>query len=91
MRSGKRTVIISLDDGTGVIDTAFFDEAQNQTGSGLFTARTIIIHGHTQRTGETGISVQTDEAYDLKQIWNDWMRTVAVEARSEIFQYPPRA
>ncbi|WP_346728396.1 hypothetical protein [Microbacterium lacticum] len=34
MRSGKRTVFISLDDGTGCIDTAFFEEAQQQAASG---------------------------------------------------------
>lgn len=74
MRSGKRTVFISLDDGTGVIDTAFFDEAQHMTASDLFTARTMLIHGRTRRTGERGISVHADEARDLHQVWSEWVR-----------------
>lgn len=72
MRSGKRTVFISLDDGTGCIDTAFFEEAQQQAASGLFTARMMTIRGRTRRTGERGISIQAEEALDLKQIWHDW-------------------
>ncbi|MGP5390272.1 DNA polymerase III subunit alpha [Glutamicibacter arilaitensis] len=74
MRSGKRTVFISLDDGTGCIDTAFFEEAQQQAASGLFTARTMTIRGRTRRTGERGVSVQAEEAYDLSQAWQDWRR-----------------
>ncbi|MDO5617611.1 DNA polymerase III subunit alpha [Kocuria sp.] len=74
MRSGKRTVFISLDDGTGCIDAAFFDEAQKQSASVLFTARMMTIRGRTRRTGERGVSVQAEEALDLKQIWQDWRR-----------------
>lgn len=72
MRSGKRTVFISLDDGTGCIDTTFFEEAQQQAASRLFTARMMIIHGRTRRSGENGISIQANQAHDLKQIWSEW-------------------
>nr|WP_284711072.1 tRNA lysidine(34) synthetase TilS [Brevibacterium sp. XM4083] len=74
MRSGRRTVFISLDDGTGCIDATFFEEAQQQAASRLFTARMMTIRGRTRRTGERGVSLQADEARDLKQIWQDWKR-----------------
>lgn len=74
MRSGKRTAFISLDDGTGCIDTAFFEEAQQRAAAGLFTARMMTIRGRTRRTGERGVSVQAEEALDLEQIWQDWNR-----------------
>ncbi|AXR73390.1 MULTISPECIES: OB-fold nucleic acid binding domain-containing protein [Auritidibacter] len=86
MRSGQRTVFISLDDSTGIIDVVFFDEAQGKARSGLFTANMMSIHGHTRRTGDLSISVQADEAHDLRSIWNDWVRTAAARTRPKAFQ-----
>ncbi|NLS08691.1 DNA polymerase III subunit alpha [Nesterenkonia sp. MY13] len=72
MRSGKRTVFISLDDGTGCADTAFFEEAQQQAGPLLFGTQLMVIRGRTRRTGDRGVSIQAEEAWDLKQMWNTW-------------------
>ena len=72
MRSGKRTVFISLDDGTGCADTAFFEEAQQQAGPLLFGTQLMIIRGRTRRTGERGVSIQAEEAWDLKVAWREW-------------------
>ncbi|MGO1851903.1 MAG: DNA polymerase III subunit alpha [Microbacteriaceae bacterium] len=77
MRSGGRVVFISLDDGSGVVDTAFFDEAQQQASSGLFTAKLMLIRGRTRRTGDRGVSVQAEEAHDLGRLWEDWRRAWA--------------
>lgn len=74
MRSGKRTVFISVDDGTGCVDATFFTEAQQQTGSALFTTRMLLIRGRTRRTGQRGMSLQAEEARDLKQTWLEWQR-----------------
>lgn len=74
MRSGKRTVFISLEDATGCADTTFFEEAQQQAGPLLFGTRFMIIKGRTRRTGHRGISIQAEEAWDLKQAWTDWTR-----------------
>lgn len=75
MRSGKRTVFISLDDGTGCIDIALFEEAQQQAGPALFAAKLMVVQGRTRRTGERGISLQAGQAHDLKQLWREWRRT----------------
>ncbi|GAA4832439.1 DNA polymerase III subunit alpha [Garicola koreensis] len=72
MRSGKRTVFISLDDGTGCADTAFFEEAQQQAGPLLFGTQLMIIRGRTRRAGERGVSVHAEEAWDLKVAWREW-------------------
>lgn len=84
MRSGRRTVFISLDDGTGCADTVFFDEAQQQTGPLLFGTQLMIIRGRTRRTGERGISIQAEEAWDLKVAWREWSQQ-AVSAHGEGF------
>lgn len=84
MRSGKRTVFISLDDGTGCADTTFFEQAQQQAGPLLFGTQLMIIRGRTRRTGERGVSIQAEEAWDLKAAWREWSQQVA-QAHGEGF------
>ncbi|WP_343317468.1 DNA polymerase III subunit alpha [Arthrobacter sp. TMP15] len=66
MRGGKRVVFISIDDGTGCVDTTFFTEAQEKSGPLLFGTRILLIRGLTRRTGPRGITVQALEAWDLQ-------------------------
>jgi error-prone DNA polymerase len=72
MRSGKRVVFISLDDGTGCADATFFDEAQRRCSSLLFQNRLLLISGKTRRTGVRGVSVLAENAWDLRQLWLEW-------------------
>ncbi|GAA4473118.1 DNA polymerase III subunit alpha [Enteractinococcus fodinae] len=65
MRSGNRVVFISIDDGTGVVDTSFFAQAQHATGDILFSARLMLIEGTTRRTGTRGITLQAIRAWDM--------------------------
>jgi error-prone DNA polymerase len=74
MRTGKRVVFISVDDGTGVADATFFTEAQNHAGKVLFGTKLLLIQGKTRRTGARGISVQAENAWDLKALWLEWQR-----------------
>jgi error-prone DNA polymerase len=69
MRSGKRVVFISLDDGTGCSDSTFFNEAQERSGPLLFGTKLMLIRGRTRRTGARGVSLQAEEAFDLRQAW----------------------
>ena len=72
MRSGKRVVFISVDDGTGCADATFFEDAQQATGEALFGTPLLVIRGNVRRTGERGVSVQAESAQDLKQLWEVW-------------------
>ncbi len=72
MRSGKRVVFISLDDGTGCADATFFDDAQRRCASLLFQNRLLLISGKTRRTGVRGVSILAENAWDLRQLWRDW-------------------
>ncbi len=81
MRSGKRVVFISLDDGTGCADATFFEEAQNATGPLLFGTKYLVIRGRTRRTGERGISIEADRAWDLRELWAQYRQfRTSVEA-----------
>ena len=66
MRNGKRVVFLSLDDGTGCVDCAFFTEAQHQSGPLLFATSLLLVEGYTRRTGPAGISIQATRAWDLQ-------------------------
>ena len=72
MRSGKRVVFISLDDGSGCADATFFDEAQRRASQVLFQNRLLLISGKTRRTGVRGVSVLAENAWDLRQLWSQW-------------------
>jgi error-prone DNA polymerase len=68
MRGGKRVVFISVDDGTGCVDSVFFSEAQEKAGPLLFGTRLLLIRGITRRTGPRGISLSADMAWDLTEL-----------------------
>jgi error-prone DNA polymerase len=74
MRSGKRVVFISLDDGTGCSDSTFFDEAQSRCSHILFNNRLLLIAGKTRRTGVRGVSVMAENAWDLREMWEQWIK-----------------
>ncbi|MDR1710909.1 MAG: DNA polymerase III subunit alpha [Propionibacteriaceae bacterium] len=77
MRSGKRVVFISLDDGSGCADCTFFEDAQELAGPLLFGTKLLVIAGRTRRTGVRGVSIQAENAWDLKELWNARQRQVS--------------
>jgi error-prone DNA polymerase len=72
MRSGKRVVFITLDDGFGCSDSTFFDEAQSRSSHILFNNRLLVISGKTRRTGVNGVSIMAENAWDVRELWNQW-------------------
>lgn len=72
MRSGKRVVFISLEDGTGCADATFFDEAQQRASNVMFSSRLLLISGKVRRTGVRGVSVLAENAWDLKTVYAQW-------------------
>jgi error-prone DNA polymerase len=74
MRSGKRVVFISLDDGTGCSDSTFFDDAQARCSHILFNNRLLLISGKTRRTGVRGVSIMAENAWDLREMWQQWVK-----------------
>jgi len=72
MRSGKRVVFLTLDDGFGCSDATFFEEAQKRSSQILFNNRLLLIAGKTRRTGVRGVSIMAENAWDLRALWNQW-------------------
>jgi error-prone DNA polymerase len=74
MRSGKRVVFVSLDDGSGCSDSTFFDEAQKRCSHILFNTRLLLISGKTRRTGVRGVSIMAENAWNLRDLWQQWLQ-----------------
>ncbi len=72
MRSGKRVVFVSLDDGYGCSDSTFFDDAQARCSHVLFNTKLLLIAGKTRRTGVRGVSIMAENAWDLRELWQQW-------------------
>jgi error-prone DNA polymerase len=72
MRSGKRVVFISLDDGSGCSDSTFFEDAQKRCSQLLFNTRLMLIGGKVRRTGIKGVSVLAENAWRLDELWDQW-------------------
>lgn len=86
MRSGKRVVFISLDDGTGCSDSTFFEDAQARCSHILFNSKLLVIAGKTRRTGVRGVSLMAENAWNLDELWRNWIAQdglVSVEDREQ--------
>jgi error-prone DNA polymerase len=80
MRSGKRVVFVSMDDGSGCADATFFDDAQARCSHVLFNTRLMVIAGKTRRTGVRGVSVMAENAWDLKELHKQWLQKRQTQA-----------
>ncbi|WP_228488882.1 DNA polymerase III subunit alpha [Raineyella fluvialis] len=65
IRSGRRVVFLSLDDGTGPVDTTFFEDAQGPFTSTVFNGWLLLVRGVIRRTGLRGVSVRATGCWDL--------------------------
>jgi len=83
MRSGKRVVFVTLDDGHGCSDSTFFDEAQQRCSNILFNNKLLVIAGKTRRTGVKGVSLMAENAWDLKELWAIWQQQKAQQRNSQ--------
>jgi error-prone DNA polymerase len=65
MRSGRRTVFVTLDAGTGLTNLVFFPDAQERIKNKVFRTSYMLVRGSTRRSGARGISVTGEMAWDL--------------------------
>ena len=72
VRSGRRVIFTTLDDGTGPLDVAFFDDVQHLYATTVFAADMLLVRGVTRRTGPRGISIRATACWDLVEIERIW-------------------
>ena len=66
VRSGKRVIFLTLDDGYGCNDLTFFDDAQRDYADVLFNSWLFLVRGVMRRTGPRGVSLRATGAWELR-------------------------
>lgn len=79
VRSGRRVVFLTLDDGTGPVDATFFDDAQGPYASTVFSSWLLLVRGILRRTGTRGVSLRATGAWELPDLHDVWQRAPTVE------------
>ena len=77
VRSGKRVIFLTLDDGHGCSDITFFEDMQSLHAETLYNSRLLLVRGQTRRTGPRGISLRATGAWELTSAYERW-RNLAV-------------
>ncbi|WP_040336713.1 DNA polymerase III subunit alpha [Candidatus Blastococcus massiliensis] len=72
IRSGRRVVFVTLDDGSGCTDSTFFEDAQGPYAATVFHSWLLVIRGVLRRTGARGISLRATGAWELPALHEAW-------------------
>jgi error-prone DNA polymerase len=72
IRSGRRVIFLTLDDGYGCSDSTFFSDVQSSSAALLYSTSLILVRGVTRRTGDRGISIRATEAWGLREAYDKW-------------------
>ncbi|MBB6078605.1 DNA polymerase III subunit alpha [Streptomyces paradoxus] len=68
IRSGKRVIFSTLDDGTGLVDLAFFDDSHDACAHTVFHSWLLLVRGVVQRRGPRSLSVVGAVAWNLADL-----------------------
>ncbi len=80
IRSGRRVVFLTLDDGTGPVDATFFEDAQGPWATTVFAGWLLLVRGHLRRTGPRGVSLRATGAWELAPLDALWRQGRSSEA-----------
>ena len=72
IRSGRRVMFLTLDDGYGCNDLTFFEDLQNSYAALLKSSWLFLARGVIRRTGARGISLRATAAWDLAASYEKW-------------------
>ncbi|MBZ6138470.1 DNA polymerase III subunit alpha [Streptomyces olivaceus] len=68
IRSGRRVIFSTLDDGTGLVDLAFFDDSHDACAHTVFHSWLLLVRGVVQRRGPRSFSVVGSAAWNLADL-----------------------
>ncbi|MET8677472.1 DNA polymerase III subunit alpha [Streptomyces sp. NPDC004647] len=68
IRSGRRVIFTTLDDGTGLVDLAFFDDSHGRCAHTVFHSWLLLVRGTVQRRGPRSLSVVGAAAWNLAEL-----------------------
>ncbi|MFP3991127.1 DNA polymerase III subunit alpha [Streptomyces sp. E11-3] len=68
VRSGKRIIFVTLDDGSGLADLAFFEDSHAACAHTVFHSFLLLVRGTVQRRGPRSLTVVGEMAWDLAEL-----------------------
>ncbi|MGW2408920.1 DNA polymerase III subunit alpha [Streptomyces sp. NPDC001739] len=68
VRSGRRVIFTTLDDSTGLVDCAFFDDSHEACAHTVFHSWLLLVRGTVQRRGPRSLSVVGSAAWNLAEL-----------------------
>ncbi|MFE6411538.1 DNA polymerase III subunit alpha [Streptomyces sp. NPDC057837] len=68
IRSGRRVIFSTLDDGTGLVDLAFFDDSHDACAHTVFHSWLLLVRGVVQRRGPRSFSVVGSAVWNLADL-----------------------
>jgi error-prone DNA polymerase len=72
VRSGRRVMFLTLDDGYGCNDVTFFEDAQSDHANLLYHSWLFLVRGVVRKTGARGISLRALSAWELGESYSKW-------------------
>jgi error-prone DNA polymerase len=72
IRSGRRVVFLTLDDGSGPVDATFFEDAQGPYAATVFHSWLLVVRGELRRTGPRGVSLRATGCWELTTMHEVW-------------------
>jgi error-prone DNA polymerase len=88
VRSGRRVVFLTLDDGTGPVDATFFEDAQGPYAATVFGSWLLVVRGELRRTGRRGVSLRATGAWPLPDLSDHWQRGGIEAVRAQLAVVP---
>jgi error-prone DNA polymerase len=89
IRSGRRVIFLTLDDGTGPVDATFFEDAQGPYAATLFSSWLLVVRGELRRTGPRGVSLRATGCWELPVLHDHWQRAGLAGVDDAMRQLPP--
>ena len=88
IRSGRRVVFLTLDDGTGPVDATFFEDAQGPYAATMFHSWLLVVRGEMRRTGPRGVSLRATGCWELCTLHDVWQRDGVAGVRDFMAEPP---
>ncbi len=88
IRSGRRVVFVTLDDGTGPVDATFFSDVQGPYAATVFHSWLLLVRGELRRTGPRGVSLRATGCWELSALHDLWQRE-GIEAVHQVLADSP--
>ena len=88
IRSGRRVIFLTLDDGTGPVDATFFEDVQGPYAATVFHSWLLVVRGELRRTGPRGVSLRATGCWQLPDLYAAWQRDGIAGVREIIAVVP---